>query len=94
MTHGVFQVPEPKNEPVTDFAPNSPERASLQAALKEAASEQVEVPLVIGGVPEIFGSAPVLLGPIVPYLSDEGLLLDHFERFHFLGAVKEVHSCC
>ena len=49
MTHGVFQVPEPKNEPVTEFAPNSSERASLQAALEATAAEQVEVPLLIGG---------------------------------------------
>ena len=49
MTHGVFQVPEAKNEPVSDFAPKSPERASLQAALDAAAAEEVEVPLLIGG---------------------------------------------
>ena len=49
MTHGVFQVPEPKNEPVTEFAPNSSERASLQAALEATAREEVEVPLLIGG---------------------------------------------
>ena len=49
MTHGVFQVPEAKNEPVCDFAPKSPERASLQAALEATAAEQVEVPLLIGG---------------------------------------------
>ena len=49
MTHGVFQVPDPKNEPVTEFTPNSPERASLQAALEVTAAEQVEVPLIIGG---------------------------------------------
>jgi 1-pyrroline-5-carboxylate dehydrogenase len=49
MTHGVFQVPDPKNEPVLGFAPNSPERASLKSALAVTASEQVEVPLLIGG---------------------------------------------
>jgi 1-pyrroline-5-carboxylate dehydrogenase len=49
MTHGVFQVPEATNEPVNGFSPNSPERASLERALDSAASEQIEVPLLIGG---------------------------------------------
>ena len=49
MSFGVFEVPTPSNEPVLDYAPGSPERASLKARLATMASEQVEIPLVIGG---------------------------------------------
>src|SRR5918911_5334217 len=41
--------PEPKNEPVKDYAPGSPERAELQKRLRELESERIEIPLVIGG---------------------------------------------
>ena len=47
--HGIFRVPPARNEPVRDFAPGSPERASLQARLAQMASERIEAPLVIGG---------------------------------------------
>ena len=49
MSLGIYKVPVPKNEPVKDYAPGSPERASLQKKLAEMASERIEVPLVIGG---------------------------------------------
>ncbi|MFT5153054.1 MAG: 1-pyrroline-5-carboxylate dehydrogenase [Planctomycetota bacterium] len=49
MTHGVFRSPPPVNEPVLEFAPGSPERASLQARLKSMAAEQIEVPIIVGG---------------------------------------------
>ena len=29
MSHGVFHVPSPSNEPVRPYAPGRPERASL-----------------------------------------------------------------
>jgi 1-pyrroline-5-carboxylate dehydrogenase len=44
-----FTIPEPKNEPVRDYAPGSPERASLKAKLEEMRSRTIEIPLVIGG---------------------------------------------
>jgi 1-pyrroline-5-carboxylate dehydrogenase len=43
------RVPPPQNEPVLSHAPGTPERAELQATLKRMASEQIEIPLVIGG---------------------------------------------
>jgi len=49
MTHGVFQVPAPVNEPVRAYAPGSSEKASIKKKLAELASETIEVPLVIGG---------------------------------------------
>ena len=39
----VITVPEPRNEPVRSYAPGSPERAALEARLKELAAEQIEL---------------------------------------------------
>jgi len=46
---GDIQVPIPLNEPVRSYAPGSPERASLEAKLKELSSQEMEIPLIIGG---------------------------------------------
>jgi 1-pyrroline-5-carboxylate dehydrogenase len=46
---GIFTLPEPKNEPVRDYAPGSPEREELRVRLAEMQSERIEIPLVIGG---------------------------------------------
>jgi 1-pyrroline-5-carboxylate dehydrogenase len=47
--HGIFRVPPARNEPVREFLPGSPERASLQARLTVMTGERIEAPLVIGG---------------------------------------------
>ena len=44
-----FTIPEPRNEPVRDYAPGSPERESLKAKLEEMRSQTIEIPLVVGG---------------------------------------------
>ena len=49
MTHGIFQVPPPQNEPVRAYAPGSPEKARLKAELARQSSEVIEIPLVIDG---------------------------------------------
>lgn len=49
MATGFFNVPTPVNEPVKSYAPGSPERKALQAALAEARSKQIDVPMYIGG---------------------------------------------
>ncbi len=46
---GNFRIPTPKNEPILNYAPGSPERAALEQALKQLKAAPVEVPLVIGG---------------------------------------------
>ncbi|WP_329136967.1 L-glutamate gamma-semialdehyde dehydrogenase [Streptomyces sp. NBC_01476] len=45
----VTQVPAPVNEPVHSYAPGSPERARLEAKLKELAGNPVDLPMFIGG---------------------------------------------
>ena len=47
--HGIFQVPEPHNEPVLGYEPGSPERDELRRRLGELSSERLAIPLVIGG---------------------------------------------
>jgi len=49
MTNAIFRVPEPYNEPVKSYEPDSPERQELKLKLAELASKQIEVPLIIGG---------------------------------------------
>ena len=42
-------VPKPINEPILSYAPGTPERAALKARIQELKSQQIEVPLIIGG---------------------------------------------
>ena len=46
---GIFRIPAPVNEPVRDYAPGSPERASLQLRLEQMRNERLDIPLIIGG---------------------------------------------
>jgi 1-pyrroline-5-carboxylate dehydrogenase len=48
-THAISRVPEPFNEPVRSYAPGSPEREELRLRLQQLESEQLDIPLVIGG---------------------------------------------
>ncbi|MGB3686562.1 MAG: L-glutamate gamma-semialdehyde dehydrogenase [Ornithinimicrobium sp.] len=45
----VTTVPRPINEPVLQYAPGSPEREELEAALKEVGANPVDLPHVING---------------------------------------------
>jgi 1-pyrroline-5-carboxylate dehydrogenase len=49
MTNAYFEVPEPYNEPVRDYAPGDPERDSLQARIAEMQTGEIDIPLIIGG---------------------------------------------
>ncbi|MDP6167915.1 MAG: L-glutamate gamma-semialdehyde dehydrogenase [Candidatus Marinimicrobia bacterium] len=44
-----FTIPIPVNEPIKDYDPGSPEKASLQAKADELSSQIIDIPLVIGG---------------------------------------------
>jgi 1-pyrroline-5-carboxylate dehydrogenase len=52
-------VPTPGNEPVKGYAPGSPERARLEARLKELAGEQAELSMAIGGRRRMGGGARI-----------------------------------
>src|SRR3978361_1540658 len=47
--HAIFRAPEPINEPVRSYAPGSPEREELRLRLQQLESQQLDIPLVIGG---------------------------------------------
>ena len=47
--NGRPQVPTPINEPVRQYAPHAPERASLKAKLAAMAGETIDMPVIIGG---------------------------------------------
>lgn len=49
MSNARFTVPPAVNEPVYNYAPGSPERAALKAAISEALSKEVDIPMYIGG---------------------------------------------
>lgn len=49
MSDAIFNIPNPVNEPVLSYAPNSPEKAALKKALSELKSVQSEIPMFIGG---------------------------------------------
>jgi len=49
MSKGIFQVPEPINEPILSYAPGSPERATLKATISELRSKVLDIPMFIGG---------------------------------------------
>ena len=46
---GTIRVPAPENEPIHSYAPGTPERTALKAALKQVGSEQPDIPVIIGG---------------------------------------------
>ena len=48
-THAIFRAPDPYNEPVREYAPGSPEREALRLRLQEMETQQLDIPLVIGG---------------------------------------------
>ncbi len=49
MPNGIVPVPKPANESIKAYAPGSPEKASLKAKLHEMMSQEIEIPLIIGG---------------------------------------------
>lgn len=49
MYKDLQSVPKAYNEPIKSYAPGSPERASIKAMLTGMKSEEIEIPMVIGG---------------------------------------------
>jgi 1-pyrroline-5-carboxylate dehydrogenase len=45
----VFRAPRPVNEPVLSYAPGTPEREAARERLHAMASDEIEIPLLIGG---------------------------------------------
>ncbi len=49
MSKGFYKVPTPVNEPVLSYGAGTKERAELQEMIKQFRSEEVEIPMWIGG---------------------------------------------
>src|SRR5437588_8736501 len=79
--HGIFRVPEPYNEPVRSYAPGTTEREELRVRLTELESQQLELPLVIGGEEVRTGNT---FDAVMPHKKDHVLATVH------KGGAKEV----
>ncbi|WP_293944405.1 MULTISPECIES: L-glutamate gamma-semialdehyde dehydrogenase [unclassified Sphingobacterium] len=62
MSKGFFTVPVPTNEPVYTYAVGTKERKLLKAAIDEARSKQIDIPMYIGGK-EVTTSKKVTIAP-------------------------------
>ncbi len=62
MQNAIYNVPVPQNEPVLNYAPGSPEKASLQKAIENFRSGQIEIPMYIGSE-KVFTDKKTKLSP-------------------------------
>ena len=77
-------IPKPINEPILNFSPGSPERASLQAKLKELSAKEIEIPLLIGGAEVRTGDTGTCVMP-----HNHGHVL---ARFHQAGPAEVAQA--
>lgn len=75
MATGFFNVPKAINEPINSYAPGTPERERLQAAIAEARAKQVDIPMYINGE-EVRTNKKLKLSP--PH--DHQHVLGHFHE--------------
>jgi 1-pyrroline-5-carboxylate dehydrogenase len=87
MTFGNFKVPVPINEPVKNYAPNSPEKQELKAMLAKMKSESVDIPMYIGGE-RVFTEQKVRIAP--PY--EHKHTLGHFNMGDSLHVAQAVRA--
>ncbi len=90
MSKGFFEVPKPINEIVLGYAPHSKERAVLKAAIAEARSKVLDIPMYIGGK-EVRSGNTVSIHP--PH--DHKHVLGHFhkgDKSHVEAAIKAALS--
>ena len=73
--NAVYNIPPAFNEPVLNYAPNSAERISLKAALKEARAKVMNIPMYINGKEVRTGKTKALNPP-----HDHQHLLGHFHQ--------------
>ena len=85
MNLGYFDYPLPKNEPVLNYAPGSPEKKALKQALQDLKSQALDIPMYIG-------AAEVRTSHTIPITAphDHKLVLGHFhkgDRSHVSSAI-------
>ncbi|MCC6413943.1 MAG: L-glutamate gamma-semialdehyde dehydrogenase [Saprospiraceae bacterium] len=82
MSDAIFAIPHPVNEPVLSYAPGSPEKAELKAALAAMKAQTADVPMYIGGK-KVHTSQKVAIHP--PH--ERSHTLGHFSK----GNAEHVH---
>ncbi len=75
MNNAVISIPFPHNEPVLNYAPGSPERSKIRAALEELKNKEIEVPLIIGGKEIRTGNLEKIANP-----SDHSMTLGYYHK--------------
>ena len=75
---GTIRVPPPANEPILSYAPCTPERTELKAALHAMSGQPVDIPAIIGGREIRTGKTHAIRAP-----HDHGL---HLGIWHESGA--------
>lgn len=75
MPKGIYNVPVPVNEPVKQYAPGSVERTELKKMLAELRSQELDIPMYIGGK-EVRSGQKARLAP--PH--DHKHTLGHFHK--------------
>jgi 1-pyrroline-5-carboxylate dehydrogenase len=55
----LFVTPDPRNEPVRDYAPGSPERAGIERRLAEIAGEQLDLTMTVDGQQKMAGGEAI-----------------------------------
>jgi 1-pyrroline-5-carboxylate dehydrogenase len=86
MSTGFFKVPVPTNEPILSYAPGTKERELLQAAIKEARSKELDIPMYIGSEEVRSGKTAKLTPP-----HDHQHILGHYhqgDKSHVEAAIK------
>ena len=75
MFNGIFQIPQPKNEPCLQYTPGSPEKKELKAKLQEMLAQKVDVPMIIGGEEVRNGNTADIICP-----HDHHHILGHYHQ--------------
>ncbi len=83
MSKGNFIIPYPENEPVLSYAPGSPEKQALKAALKAAKAQKADLPMIINGK-EVRTDEKVAIHP--PHETEH--VLGHYHK----GSADHVHQ--
>jgi len=83
MLRGMYSVPKAYNEPIKSYAPGTPEKKELKEALARMRSQEIEIPMFIGGE-EIFTNDKRSMHP--PH--DHKHLLGHYNY----GTEDHVHK--
>jgi 1-pyrroline-5-carboxylate dehydrogenase len=63
MSKGFYTVPLPENEPVYNYEQGSKERAEIKKAIDVASSQQIEIPMIIGGKEVSSGNLQTIRAP-------------------------------